>query len=164
MFTPNPKIQALYVPVPSRFLRSNDSLHDPWNHTLLIWLFAVSIPPGSSTLSTIRLRSRLLIQLGWGLARNSGRHKRPGIWYILSNTNQQKKPLLLALQSYKSLYPYSNIIAILAGTRKSDPHGGESLCHEFQEITPHRTHRVTDLLWPCFIRIHPNLEWTYADV
>ena len=43
--------------------------------------------------------------------------------------------------------------AILVGTRRTDPHGGELT--DFDK---------TDHGWPDFMRVHPVLEWRYGDV
>lgn len=43
--------------------------------------------------------------------------------------------------------------AILVGTRRTDPHGG-NLTH-FDE---------TDRGWPSFMRVHPVIDWHYAEI
>lgn len=43
--------------------------------------------------------------------------------------------------------------AILVGTRRTDPHG-ETLTH-FDE---------TDKGWPKFMRVHPVIDWHYAEI
>ena len=47
----------------------------------------------------------------------------------------------------------SRIRAIMVGTRRSDPHGGALGAFE-----------PTDRGWPAFMRVHPVLEWHYAEV
>ena len=51
------------------------------------------------------------------------------------------------------LLSYPNIKAIMIGVRRSDPH-----CEHLQEL------EQTDNGWPVFMRLHPILEWSYADV
>ena len=46
-----------------------------------------------------------------------------------------------------------HIAAILVGTRRTDPHGADLVAAQ-----------PTDHGWPAFMRIHPVLEWAYADV
>ncbi|KAI2626226.1 adenine nucleotide alpha hydrolases-like protein [Xylaria nigripes] len=55
------------------------------------------------------------------------------------------------LQEYLADRP--NIKAIFVGTRRTDPHG-EKLSH----FDP------TDRGWPDFMRVHPVIDWHYADV
>lgn len=43
--------------------------------------------------------------------------------------------------------------AIFVGTRRTDPHGGKL-----------GTFQPTDGGWPSFMRVHPVIEWKYADV
>ncbi|KAF8892881.1 hypothetical protein BD779DRAFT_1436325 [Infundibulicybe gibba] len=56
-----------------------------------------------------------------------------------------------ALEIYKE--KFSNISAILIGTRRSDPHGA-NLSHR----------NMTDAGWPQFERINPIINWTYGEV
>ncbi|TDL19541.1 adenine nucleotide alpha hydrolases-like protein [Rickenella mellea] len=56
-----------------------------------------------------------------------------------------------ALQVYKGKFPH--IGAILVGTRRGDPHGA-SLGFR----------NMTDPDWPRFERVHPIINWSYADV
>ena len=51
------------------------------------------------------------------------------------------------------LEDYPKIKAILVGTRRTDPHG-KSLTH-FDE---------TDSGWPSFMRVHPVIDWQYAEI
>lgn len=46
-----------------------------------------------------------------------------------------------------------NIKAIFVGTRRTDPHGGELGAFD-----------MTDRGWPEFMRVHPVLDWRYAEV
>lgn len=45
------------------------------------------------------------------------------------------------------------IRAIMVGTRRTDPHGGRLSAFD-----------ATDGGWPAFMRVHPVLEWRYAEV
>lgn len=45
------------------------------------------------------------------------------------------------------------VMAFFVGTRRGDPHGAR-----LGKRTP------TDEGWPQFMRVHPILEWGYADV
>lgn len=72
-----------------------------------------------------------------------------------------------ALDIYKTKFP--QITAILIGTRRTDPHGGEH--HVFKAGTmliPYPatlSHRnMTDRDWPRFERINPIINWSYPDV
>ncbi|KAF8523036.1 hypothetical protein JB92DRAFT_3140888 [Gautieria morchelliformis] len=56
-----------------------------------------------------------------------------------------------ALKAYKNEFP--NIEAILVGTRRGDPHGGR-LAYK----------NPTDDDWPQFMRVHPVINWSYADI
>lgn len=58
-----------------------------------------------------------------------------------------KEAFTLYLEEHKS------VRAILVGTRRTDPHGGE-LTH-FDE---------TDHGWPAFMRVHPVIDWHYAEI
>ncbi|KAI8600621.1 hypothetical protein EDD21DRAFT_395639 [Dissophora ornata] len=60
-------------------------------------------------------------------------------------------PMKKALGEYHELK--SDIVAIMVGTRRDDPHGGP-----LKPFTP------TDPSWPPFMRIHPILDWTYHDI
>jgi len=46
-----------------------------------------------------------------------------------------------------------SIRAIFVGTRRTDPHGGNLTA--FDE---------TDRGWPSFMRVHPVIDWRYAEV
>lgn len=46
-----------------------------------------------------------------------------------------------------------SICAIFVGTRRTDPHGGR-----LSALQP------TDGGWPAFMRVHPVIEWRYADI
>ncbi|KDQ50972.1 hypothetical protein JAAARDRAFT_62858 [Jaapia argillacea MUCL 33604] len=56
-----------------------------------------------------------------------------------------------ALESYKEKFP--EVQAIMVGTRRSDPHG-EKLAFK----------NLTDPGWPRFERVHPIINWEYADI
>ncbi|OAX85575.1 hypothetical protein ACJ72_00036 [Emergomyces africanus] len=66
-------------------------------------------------------------------------------------TNPPRSTLRTAFSSYLSLHP--QIRAIFVGTRRTDPHG-EKLTH-FDR---------TDHGWPDFVRIHPVIDWHYAEI
>ncbi|OJD15211.1 hypothetical protein AJ78_04510 [Emergomyces pasteurianus Ep9510] len=66
-------------------------------------------------------------------------------------TNPPRSTLRTAFASYLSLHP--QIRAIFVGTRRTDPHGGK-LTH-FDR---------TDHGWPDFVRIHPVIDWHYAEI
>ncbi|KIJ95598.1 hypothetical protein K443DRAFT_682909 [Laccaria amethystina LaAM-08-1] len=59
--------------------------------------------------------------------------------------------MLHALEIYKERFP--QVTAILIGTRRTDPHGA-TLSHR----------NMTDPGWPCFERVNPIINWSYADV
>ncbi|KAF2239948.1 adenine nucleotide alpha hydrolases-like protein [Viridothelium virens] len=61
------------------------------------------------------------------------------------------KPMKAAFEDYLNEKP--NVKAILVGTRRTDPHG-ENLTH-FDE---------TDRGWPRFMRVHPVIDWHYAEI
>ncbi|KAI9842509.1 MAG: hypothetical protein M1837_007103 [Sclerophora amabilis] len=61
------------------------------------------------------------------------------------------KPMKEAFETY--LKECSRVKAIFVGTRRSDPHGA------------HLTHfDKTDHGWPDFMRIHPVIDWHYAEI
>ncbi|KAH7411041.1 phosphoadenosine phosphosulfate reductase [Cadophora sp. MPI-SDFR-AT-0126] len=60
-------------------------------------------------------------------------------------------PMKQAFQRY--LEENKSVKAILVGTRRTDPHG-QTLTH-FDE---------TDSGWPAFMRIHPVIDWHYAEI
>ncbi len=60
-------------------------------------------------------------------------------------------PMKQAFQRY--LDENKKVKAILVGTRRTDPHG-QSLTH-FDE---------TDSGWPSFMRVHPVIDWHYAEI
>ncbi|OAA58004.1 FAD-binding domain containing protein [Niveomyces insectorum RCEF 264] len=60
-------------------------------------------------------------------------------------------PMRAALDAYLRAYP--SVRAIFMGTRRTDPHG-EFLTH----FTP------TDAGWPQFMRVHPVIDWHYAEI
>ena len=57
----------------------------------------------------------------------------------------------VAFEDYLKEKP--NVKAILVGTRRTDPHGSD-LTH-FDE---------TDRGWPSFMRVHPVIDWHYAEI
>jgi FAD synthetase len=56
-----------------------------------------------------------------------------------------------AFQQY--LDDVSAVKAILVGTRRTDPHG--ALLTHFD---------MTDHGWPKFMRVHPVIDWHYAEI
>jgi FAD synthetase len=60
-------------------------------------------------------------------------------------------PMRLAFETYLQERPL--VKAILVGTRRTDPHG-ETLT-SFVE---------TDHEWPVFMRVHPVIDWHYAEI
>ncbi|CZR63448.1 related to FAD1-flavin adenine dinucleotide (FAD) synthetase [Phialocephala subalpina] len=60
-------------------------------------------------------------------------------------------PMKEAFRKY--LDEHKKIKAILVGTRRTDPHG-ENLTH----FDP------TDSGWPAFMRVHPVIDWHYAEI
>ncbi|KAL8931049.1 MAG: hypothetical protein Q9208_000151 [Pyrenodesmia sp. 3 TL-2023] len=58
-----------------------------------------------------------------------------------------------AFASY--LAKHTEVEAIFVGTRRTDPHGGRLSAEGFD---------VTDGGWPRFMRVHPVIEWHYAEV
>ena len=61
------------------------------------------------------------------------------------------KPMRQAFEDY--LEDKSNVRAIFVGTRRTDPHGAT-----LKYFDP------TDGGWPSFTRIHPVIDWHYAEV
>ena len=70
--------------------------------------------------------------------------------YHLSLSRYAKK-MQEAFADY--LHDEPSIRAIFVGTRRTDPHGSK-----LKFFDP------TDRGWPSFVRIHPVLEWRYADI
>ncbi|KAK2624493.1 hypothetical protein QTJ16_006443 [Diplocarpon rosae] len=60
-------------------------------------------------------------------------------------------PMKQGFQQY--LEDHKKVKAILVGTRRTDPHG-QSLTHFDQ----------TDSGWPSFMRVHPVIDWHYAEI
>jgi len=60
-------------------------------------------------------------------------------------------PMKEAFKLY--LEEHKNVKAILVGTRRTDPHG-QMLTHFDQ----------TDMGWPSFMRVHPVIDWHYAEI
>ena len=56
-----------------------------------------------------------------------------------------------ALERYREVVP--SVRAVLVGTRRGDPHGSA-----LDMFAP------TDGDWPDFMRVHPILDWSYADI
>ncbi|EMF09340.1 adenine nucleotide alpha hydrolases-like protein [Sphaerulina musiva SO2202] len=64
---------------------------------------------------------------------------------------QYHKPMREAFASYLQDHP--QIQAIFVGTRRTDPHGAKLTSFD-----------PTDGGWPEFVRIHPVIDWHYADI
>jgi FAD synthetase len=60
-------------------------------------------------------------------------------------------PMKEAFKRY--LEEHKKVKAILVGTRRTDPHG-QSLTH----------FDLTDSGWPAFMRVHPVIDWHYAEI
>jgi FAD synthetase len=60
-------------------------------------------------------------------------------------------PMKEAFKVY--LEEHKNVKAILVGTRRTDPHG--HLLTHFD---------LTDHGWPSFMRVHPVIDWHYAEI
>ena len=60
-------------------------------------------------------------------------------------------PLRSAFEAYLRDRP--QVKAVFVGTRRTDPHGA-NLTH----------FDATDRGWPAFVRIHPVIDWHYAEV
>jgi FAD synthetase len=60
-------------------------------------------------------------------------------------------PMKKAFERY--LEEHREVKAILVGTRRTDPHG-ENLRH----------FDMTDSGWPEFMRVHPVIDWHYAEI
>lgn len=60
-------------------------------------------------------------------------------------------PMREALEAYLSERP--RLKAVFVGTRRTDPHGA-TLTHFDQ----------TDEGWPAFVRVHPVIDWHYAEI
>lgn len=71
--------------------------------------------------------------------------------YHLSLTHIQHPSMRLGFTTYLEQYP--GVKAILVGTRRTDPHGGDLSAFD-----------KTDRGWPEFMRCHPVLEWHYAEI
>lgn len=75
--------------------------------------------------------------------------------YHLSITKYTTRPpsstLRSSFENYLSRHP--GIKAIFVGTRRTDPHGAK-LTHFDQ----------TDHGWPDFVRVHPVIDWQYAEI
>ena len=67
------------------------------------------------------------------------------------NLARYAMPMKEAFKLY--LEEYKSVKAILVGTRRTDPHG-QTLTH-FDS---------TDKGWPAFMRVHPVIDWHYAEI
>ena len=74
-------------------------------------------------------------------------------YYHLSLSRHSHPSMRLAFSSYLSSPEGASVEAIFVGTRRTDPHGAN--------LTPFD---MTDHGWPTFMRVHPVLEWHYAEV
>lgn len=73
--------------------------------------------------------------------------------YHLALSRHSHPSMRLAFSSYLSSADGGPVGAIFVGTRRTDPHGAK--------LTPFD---MTDHGWPSFMRVHPVLEWHYAEV
>ena len=62
-----------------------------------------------------------------------------------------QKPMREAFEDY--LHAHNEVKAILVGTRRTDPHGANLAYFD-----------LTDGDWPRFMRVHPVINWEYAEV
>lgn len=67
------------------------------------------------------------------------------------NLARYAKSMRQAFEDY--LHDNSHVKAIFVGTRRTDPHGAT-----LKYFDP------TDRGWPAFMRIHPVIDWHYAEV
>ena len=70
--------------------------------------------------------------------------------YHLSLT-RSTAPMKEAFSTYLASAP--SVRAIFVGTRRTDPHGGSLTFFD-----------QTDRGWPAFMRVHPVIDWHYAEV
>lgn len=61
------------------------------------------------------------------------------------------KPMKEAFEEY--LHDRDTVKAIFVGTRRTDPHGATLKAFD-----------ATDRGWPSFMRIHPVIDWHYAEI
>lgn len=67
------------------------------------------------------------------------------------NLTRSTLPMRAALSAYLAANP--RLRAVFVGTRRTDPHGAS--LSSFDE---------TDGNWPRFMRVHPVLDWHYAEI
>jgi FAD synthetase len=67
------------------------------------------------------------------------------------NLSRYAKPMREAFTDYLSDHP--KVKAIFVGTRRTDPHGSDLTFFD-----------PTDRGWPEFMRIHPVIDWHYAEI
>lgn len=60
-------------------------------------------------------------------------------------------PMRAALEAYLAARP--RLKAVFVGTRRTDPHGAN-----LKHFDP------TDAGWPAFVRVHPVIDWHYAEI
>lgn len=60
-------------------------------------------------------------------------------------------PMRAALEAYLAERP--RLKAVFVGTRRTDPHGAD-----LKHFDP------TDEGWPAFVRVHPVIDWHYAEI
>ncbi|KAI4118318.1 MAG: hypothetical protein LQ345_001623 [Seirophora villosa] len=72
------------------------------------------------------------------------------------SANVKKAPAGGMKEAFASyLREHKEVEAIFVGTRRTDPHGGRLSGQGFD---------LTDGGWPRFMRVHPVIEWHYAEV
>lgn len=159
-------IPALYIPVPSPFPSLEEFIAqciDAYN----LDLFHCALDPEDSAIEgkgdgyempvCDALRTR--VRLPSPSTEGAGKGGRSG--------------MKRGLELYKTEHP--RVSAILMGTRKGDPHGGQCwsllvflLCHGVlinYEPAAALSHRnMTDVGWPQFERVNPIINWDYASV
>jgi FAD synthetase len=141
-------IRSLYIPPPSPFQELESFIHEA-AQSYSLDLFCTS-QVTSLERDTPFVSSPLQDDI----------QKRPGGGEIMRR----------ALEVYKDAFP--QVEAILIGTRRSDPHGGEDPhCSGWHDprLIEHRVERLsfrntTDPSWPKFERINPIINWSYATV
>ncbi|KAF8556630.1 adenine nucleotide alpha hydrolases-like protein [Imleria badia] len=138
-------ISAVYIPVPSPFTELEEFIRESASaYTLDLFtcssesdipLPVESVTPGAATPD----------------ARKQGEEDYVGRFLRPVGNARGGEGMRRALQLYKDRY--SQIEAILVGTRRTDPHGA-TLTYK----------NKTDAGWPSFERINPIINWSYSDV
>ena len=78
-----------------------------------------------------------------------------------------------ALKAYLGCEGGEGVSAMLMGTRRSDPNGGElAFLHASVLLAVRHTKLISDVpilaptdpSWPKLLRVHPLLDWSYAEI